>query len=398
MNRTLATGLGGLIALLLAGCANDSALTLTPTEEWTTEAEYEIGDRMQGEALFGTYIDLRPAEDGSRVYVLDSQASEVTIWTPDGDLIRRLGRAGGGPGEFQSPSRLTLVQDGFHVKDNRRITTFALDGELTGTSSYPRGAQFQGFPVQIWDVFKDGSFVALPPPSVLAESSTGDLTEVVSVLRVAERGGSWETEELAILDFENWQASVEVEGRSRPVPLGQPWVTPDHFVVDHLGGSVVVKRGRSDVPGLIELFEISTSGDTLWARTLQLPPVRLTEERIEAEVEEWATVIAEQGSGGNASPMLRSRIRDAWFIPEYWPAVREIRLMSNGEIWFEPMGRDSPGVWYAVQKGSDGGLIRRISLPESFQPLDVTDTHVWGIRRDELDVGYVTGLRLVPIQ
>ena len=27
---------------------------------------------------------------------------------------------------------------------------------------------------------------------------------------------------------------------------------------------------------------------------------------------------------------------------------------------------------------------------------DVTATHVWGIRRDELDVGYVTGLRLVP--
>ena len=26
----------------------------------------------------------------------------------------------------------------------------------------------------------------------------------------------------------------------------------------------------------------------------------------------------------------------------------------------------------------------------------VTATHVWGIRRDELDVGYVTGLRLVP--
>ena len=32
------------------------------------------------------------------------------------------------------------------------------------------------------------------------------------------------------------------------------------------------------------------------------------------------------------------------------------------------------------------------------QPRDVTATHVWGIRRDELDVGYVTGLRLIPGQ
>lgn len=44
----------------------------------------------------------------------------------------------------------------------------------------------------------------------------------------------------------------------------------------------------------------------------------------------------------------------------------------------------------------DEGPIRQITVPASFQPRDVTATHVWGIRRDELDVGYVTGLRLVP--
>ena len=397
MSRTWTRNACTIAPLLLAACADDRAFTLTAVEEWATEPAYEFGDRMQGDALFGSYIDVLPAPDNSRVYVLDSQASEVTIWTTEGDLINRFGRAGDGPGEFQMPSKLTLIPQGFHVKDMRRITTFTLDGELVGTDTYPRGVEFRGFQVQIWDIFHDGSFAALPPPAMVDESSASDTNEEFAVLRVVDKGDGWRAEQLAQLGFRDWQAWVEVEGRSRPVPLRQPWVTPDHFQVDHLNGSVVVKRARSNRPGLIELIEISTAGDTLWTRRIQLPSIPLTERQIEAEVEEVATWVAESMGDENASPMLKGSIRAAWVIPEYWPAVREVSLMSNGEIWFEPLGTQAP-VWYAVAKGAPDGPIKRITVPESFQPLDVTATHVWGIRRDELDVGYVTGLRLLPVQ
>ena len=127
----------------------------------------------------------------------------------------------------------------------------------------------------------------IAPWTVLNGSMTNDPAEDLAVLRIREKDGSWEPEELALLDFRNWSASISFQGVQGPI-------------------------------------------------------------------------------------------------------------MSNGEIWFESQGRDTPGVWYAVQKGADDGPIRRITVPESFQPRDVTATHVWGIRRDELDVGYVTGLRLVP--
>ncbi|MYB04742.1 MAG: hypothetical protein F4Y24_00175 [Gemmatimonadetes bacterium] len=84
--------------------------------------------------------------------------------------------------------------------------------------------------------------------------------------------------------------------------------------------------------------------------------------------------------------MARTRVRDLWaFAP--W------MLLACAEE-----GADTPGVWYAVRRGSEGGPVRRITAPESFEPRDVTATHVWGVRRDELDVGYVTGLRLLPGQ
>ena len=375
-------------ALLLAACADEGTDTPTAFQDWATEAEYEIGDQNQGDALFGPYVDVRPAADGSRVYVLDTQASEVTIWTPGGSLLLRVGRAGGGPGEFETPTGLNVLDRSFYVKDNRRITTFTLEGEVIGTRTHPRGVMSSGFPVQIWDMFEDGSYAALELPAVLDASST---KEQIGVLRVVQDGGSWHAEELAQLDFRDWQASVEVDGVSQP--LRQPWVTPDHFEVDHQSESVVVKRATSANPGLVELIEISMAGDTLWTRRIQLPAIPVTEEQIEAEVEDWASVMAD-----NPSPMLKSRIRAAWHIPEYWPAVRQIHLMSNGEIWFAALGSDVPGLWYAVRKGADEGPIRRITVPESFQPRDVNATHVWGIRYDELDVSYVVGLRLLPGQ
>ena len=56
MNRTRASELRALAPLLLAGCADDSAPKLTPAEDWATEAEYEIGDRIQDDAFFGPHL------------------------------------------------------------------------------------------------------------------------------------------------------------------------------------------------------------------------------------------------------------------------------------------------------------------------------------------------------
>ena len=193
MGRTKATDLCVIAALLLAGCADDSAFTLTPTQDWATEAEYEIGDQVQGDEFFGPYLDIRAAADGSRIYVLDLQASEVTIWTPDGALVRRLGRAGGGPGEFQGPGRLGVAAGGFDVRDRLRITTFTLDGELTGTRPYPLEVAYRDFQVQVRNHFNDGSFAALPSPAFLGGSPTSDPTEDLPVLRIVEEGGAWRT-------------------------------------------------------------------------------------------------------------------------------------------------------------------------------------------------------------
>ena len=96
-----------IFVLGLSGCTGDTrneAVTLTPVENWTTEAEYEFGDRFEGDALFALIVDVALGPNGSRVYVLDKQAAEVTIWTPGGNLIIDIWLALGHYDSAASPS------------------------------------------------------------------------------------------------------------------------------------------------------------------------------------------------------------------------------------------------------------------------------------------------------
>ena len=389
----------------LAACADDATIiTVAPIENWIAAPEYEFGDQMEGHALFGRIRDVRPAADGSRVYVLDAQSTEVTMWTPDGSLVGRVGGRGEGPGEFADPGPLILFGNRFQVGDNTRYTTFTLDGEVVRTDGFPPGVGplkpgmdlatvrrvFTRF--QVMAMFEDGSVGALGLPGwVLDGEMPEEDAPAIAVLRASQDGGEWGLDTLGLLSFQDVFALLQ-HPEYGEIRVNQPWIPADHYQMDPWNGSVVISRPLRTQPGMLELIEISTAGDTLWTRQVQLPPIPVTDDDIEKTVEDQAPFVGADVDAG-VPLLLRRTIRNAFIIPDHWPATREIRLMSNGEIWFQPAGHEIPGMWHAVRKG-EGGPIRSVVLPERFRPLDVNATHVWGVRRDELEVNYVAGLRL----
>lgn len=402
--------LAGAVAFAAGACAQDTddAPGLTPVEEWTAGPEYEFGDRMEGEALFGLVRDVRPAADGSRIYVLDAQSAEVTMWTPDGTLTGRVGGRGGGPGEFSRPGPLVLFDDRFQVGDNGRyrFTTFTLEGEVVRTDGFPPGVGpvepgtdmatlqrvFTRF--QVFAMFGDGSFGALGLPSWVSEGGMPEEdAPAVAVLRASRDGGNWRLDTLGLLSFQDVYAAF-THPEYGDTRMLQPWNPPDHYQMDPWNGSVVISRPLRTQPGVLELIEVSTAGDTLWTRLVRLPPIPVTEDDIGTAVRGQAPFFGADPEDTAPPLVLRRAIRNTFVIPDHWPAAREIRLMSNGEIWFQPAGHENPGIWYSVRKGDDEGPIRRVVLPERFRPMDVNATHVWGVRRDELEVQYVAGLRL----
>ncbi len=63
------------------------------------------------EVLFGVITDIIADKEGN-FYLLDAQLSEIQVYSPDGEYLRTIGRAGEGPGEFRGAFNLLLLPSG----------------------------------------------------------------------------------------------------------------------------------------------------------------------------------------------------------------------------------------------------------------------------------------------
>jgi hypothetical protein len=111
-------------------------------EGWRLVEDLRIG-AVEGEGpdVFGDMV-LVQADDAGRIYVADSQGSEIRVFAADGRHLHSFGRAGEGPGEFRQISGLDWGPDGrLRVMDGRlaRLSVFDADGTLHSSHSRPAG-------------------------------------------------------------------------------------------------------------------------------------------------------------------------------------------------------------------------------------------------------------------
>ena len=390
---TGATVLFGLIACDGAGRSTDG---LEPAGHWITEAEYQIGN----DALFSWVPYLRVTADGQRVFVVEPNTGSVTVWTPDATLLFAVGRQGEGPGEFVLPYRMHIHEDGsFYVRDFQRFTYFSATGELVRTVAGPSSlVSYQGFRVQVDALLQDGSYLGRPEiNAAVRQGWQGDPPLVQEpVLRVRESEGEWlHPETVFLLNIRNDLLGFELSGANSYT--AQPFSDADMFLFDPgAQGSVVVVRRAGMGAGVVELLELAGDGDTIWQRRLEFEPMKLTAKMVEAE----ARPIAEMFSRiGVPTPYLATRraLEEALYEPEYAPAVRTFQLAASGDVWLGTRETsDTLRAWYSIRRGDETNEPRRVLLPEWFSVLDATETHVWGVWTDSLDVPYVVGRRLVP--
>ena len=229
----------------------------------------------------------------------------------------------------------------------------------------------------------------------------GDPMAELPVVRLRERDGNWALDTLSVLDVSN-----EILGTGAPdnLPLtmftSQPYRDADQVIYHAQSRTVIVVRMAGLGPGEVDLTALSAEGDTVWSRRLSFAPLALPAGVVDERVDGLAEALA----SARASPSLlvdaKSAVREALYVPEHYPPVQDVALASNGELWmrtFEDAGTDSLTVWYSIRVGESArdSPVRRILLPISFSPYDATDTHVWGVRRDDFDVRYVVGRRLI---
>ena len=68
---------------------------------------------------------------GGEIFVLDDKINQIKVYGPDGRHLRTIGKTGQGPGELQSPSRMTMTADGnlcFLDFGNNRVSIYSPEG------------------------------------------------------------------------------------------------------------------------------------------------------------------------------------------------------------------------------------------------------------------------------
>ena len=403
-----------LAAALAAACGDPPAEPTGPSpDEWHTEPHYRIGDAVRGNALFGIVPYLRVNSRDDRVFVLEAYDNRLSVWTPAGERLFRVGRTGEGPGDFMMPYRVHFEDARFYVRDQSKFTYFSYDGALLGTvPNPPTSLGYQGFHLKIDALTADGSFLGFPTLGASVELGLhgDDPIDSLPVFSVRESAEGWVRDVVYWHDIRNTSFALTYNGwLTFP---GQPFPSADQYELDPGAGTVLVSRvaGEHLGAGEAELFELSavadgerSVGDTVWRRRLSFEPMRLTSAMVDAEVDRIAERHVRRVEEGEAGTRVRASARkdieESIHVPgEHLPAVKVLTMASSGQVWIlsHEEALDTLDVWYSVDRGDDESPPRRVLLPDWLFVLDATDTHVWGVWRDELDINYVVGRRLVP--
>lgn len=350
------------------------------------------------------------------LYVFDRDNFRVVVVSPEGELVRELGRQGDGPGEWRFPTTMTVLPDGrVAVADmgHRALLVHDVDGEVENT--IPLGS--------------DGSititgFQADPRGGALIEGAggasfsmsvggreTGDPPTTRPITRWNLDGAPSRT-----VVYEGWKPPAEEEepttvsggGVSFRMGVGGPRVFEPRMHVGVLsdGGVAVVDSTtyRVEVVGPDGSFERILHRpfrpDPVTDRVKEAEKDRRLEALEEGEGPQMRVMVS--GGGGGSAPvsqdqmkeMMRSRVEQLRFYHEI-PVVSAMRAGWGDKLWIRRTDEElgEPGPMDVVSASGDYlGTIPadHLGMPGAFGP----DGRVAYIERDEFDVATVVVMEL----
>jgi hypothetical protein len=389
----------------------------------TAEADARIGDFEDPNVGFSRVGGVDVDRDGN-VYVLEASVPEIRVYTPDGTLVRRIGKRGGGPGEFESPPRFGVFGDTVWSVDTRadRITLFDRSGAVLSTGKVDpvpvRLPASYGHVLPL-SMRPDGKFTSqlsrvaynpngeatgvkptdrIPVPFVLF-AATGEVTDTIGwAPRPPPRMWRPPSED------DSRFPSIQVDGRRMSVPeppTRLPWWVglPD--------GYLLVETPLADAPedGTFTVTRFGLSGDTVYRRTLHYRPVPYSA----ADLDSIAARAARGEAGGMVPFVLgpgkppvpdnweaiAHTLRGAMDFPRFQLPIRSVWLAQDGSLWLRREDVNGATARWIVL--DDEGRPRgALDLPADVRIVWSRGDTLWAVSPDENDVPWLVRYRIRP--
>jgi hypothetical protein len=364
----------------------------------TLVEEMRIAPGVDDTTLFTeTYeFDVNPK---GRLWVYDRPSNSVLLFDPDGRLVRRIGRQGAGPGEFNASSGMVALGDtGFAVWDSRnaRVSIFDSSGSFQTSWSTPSGFSTSNglvtdrsgtlflkrpvTPPRAGEILGRMGLVRLRAGGVLSDSIAPPDLPVPREVYVAERVYGKDSRS---------QSSTS----STYAPNYSWGWHPDGYFVAADGGKYEIILARPSVKPVV-----------IRRQTLAVP---IAEDEREEE---------------RASVLFQMRQTDpgwSWSgppIPSSKAPLGEISIARDGRIWARvpvaseripeadmPVVRDSLAPVYHFRTpvvyevfASDGRFLGRVAFPPRARFIEADGDLVWTLVRNEDDLPAVVRFRITP--
>lgn len=349
--------------------ANTGVSAWTPATAWRLEEDLRLGTAGDEGPEAERFARIRSVVSDSRgmIYVLDATSQEIRVFHPTGAFSHTIGGQGRGPGELAGAFEMTMGPgDTLWVADQMagRYSAFGPDGTFL-RSHRQRIVSYNISGTML----TDGSYVAwgVALPEGIARV-------VLQPVRFAP--GFVHPDSLPPLEF----IQELLPDGQRPQPFLSGMVTG---AVDR-GGNIWFVHTRE-----YRIFRRSLEGDTTLVFTLpaEAAPVGDTDRDNLRRV------------GFRMPPQLLTEYLDA--LPETRPIVHRILPDGAGHIFVIADVAGVPAGSIVDVFGKSGEYLGRMTLPTPvslFPPplvAHATPEHLYLVVRDELDVPYVSRLRIV---
>lgn len=359
------------------------------------------------------------AVDPSGSIFIGDGSSTIREFDSAGTFVRRFGRRGDGPGEFQWPNRIFRYGDTTAVSDSRhyRISMFDPAGVLLGTLSYRREASISfpvarvggGWILQPWQfewrdeigrarrdtlrlVFAaDEHTIATEPTSGAGHPDDSGGLNASAVRPVA-----------TYLSGRSYGIGYEMNGSAGMTANSPLWEPSPAHAVDAAGNVYLASGG----PYRIDVYN---ADGIHWRSILRahvpVPTTGELNERYWDKVNTWLDTTTNR-SGEWPITVAASRGRADLPVNEALPALGRMIVSDEGMLWaFRPDLAPDPLLLEWTREGSrqdthwdvfdhEGRFLLTARLPAEFRPMAAGGSSIFGVLRDDLDVEHVARFTL----
>ena len=401
---------------------DDTTMHLDALPSLTAEAGMRLGDFEDPDVGFSRVGGVDVDRDGN-VYVLEAMVPEIRVYAPDGTLLRRMGRRGEGPGEFERAPRFGVVGDTVWTVSagDNRITLFDREGTVLSARRYesvlvalPDGHGH----ILPWAMRPDGRFTSYlgrrtwygsdesgagvsPDDDIRWPFVLFDATgAVIDTIGWAGRTppGMWHPGEA------EWQPTIlQIGGRQWWVPE-PPRDVPEWGTLQDGYVLAEAHAPETDEDATFTVTRFGLAGDTVYSRTFHYRPIRYSS----ADLDSIAARAARGEAGGmvpfnpnrssvpdNWREIARS-LRDAMQFPDFKLPVEYAWPAQDGALWLRLRSASDTTAWWLLldQQGNARGTL---DLPSELRIMWNHGDTFLAVEPDAFDVPWVIRFRIRPM-